>query len=85
MYFPQLKSEEEDMRYFTWTAFLALIMIFAGCGDKANDEGDTGAGNGAAKEMPVEQAPAEEPAAMDEGSDAVPAWQVLEQNVVHSE
>ncbi len=67
------------MRYLTLAFFLTLIMGFAGCADSGNG-GDADAGNGAMEEMG-----AEESAAMDEGSDDTPAWQVLEQNVVHSE
>ena len=70
------------MRYLTLAFFLTLIMGFAGCGDMAGDGGD--AGNGATEEMAMDEAPAEE-AAMEEASDGPPAWQVLEQNVVHSE
>lgn len=76
------------MRYLTLTAFLALIMGFAGCGDMADDNGaEAGAGTGAAPEMTMEAAPAEEPAAMDmeetPEDSSPPQWQVLEQNVVH--
>lgn len=73
------------MRYLSLAFFLTLIMGFAGCGDAGNTGGEAGAGNGTAEEMAMEEAPAEEAAAMDEGSGDVPAWQVLQQNVVHSE
>ena len=73
------------MRNLTWSVFLTLIMVFAGCGDTADDGDEAGAGNGAAGETPMEQAPTEEATAMDEGDSDVPAWQVLEQNVVHPE
>lgn len=69
------------MRYLTLAFFLTLIMGFAGCGDMAGNGGD--AGNGAAEETAMDEAPEE--AAMEEASDGPPAWQVLEQNVVHSE
>ena len=76
------------MRYLSLAFFLTLILGFAGCGDTADTGGDADAGNGAMEEMAMEEAPAEEPAAadaMDEGSGDTPAWQVLQQNVVHSE
>ena len=63
------------MRYLTLAFFLMLIM---GCGDMAGNDG------GATGEMGMEEAPAVE-AAMEEASDGPPQWQVLEQNVVHSE
>ena len=66
------------MRYLTLAFFLMLIMGFAGCGDMAGNDG------GATGEMVMEEAPAGE-AAMEEASDGPPQWQVLEQNVVHSE
>lgn len=72
------------MRYLTLAFFLTLIMGFAGCGDMAGDGGEADAGNGATEEMAMEEAPAEG-AAMEEASDGPPQWQVLEQNVVHSE
>ena len=70
------------MRYLTLAFFLTLIMGFAGCGDMAGDGGD--AGNGAAEGTAMDEAPAER-AGAEEASDGPPAWQVLEQNVVHSE
>lgn len=72
------------MRYLSLAFFLTLILGFAGCGDAGDTGGEADAGNGAAEEMAMEEAPAEEPAA-DDGSGDVPAWQVLQQNVVHSE
>ena len=71
------------MRYLTLAFFLTLIMGFAGCGDMAGD-GGSDAGNGAAEETTMDEAPAEG-AAAEEASDGPPQWQVLEQNVVHSE
>ena len=73
------------MRYLTLAFFLALVMGVTGCGDRSGDGGEAAdAGNGAAGETVMEEAPAEEAAAMDDGSDdSVPQWQVLEQNVVH--
>ncbi len=70
------------MRYLSLAVFLTLIMGFAGC-DMAGDGGDSDAGNGATDEMTMD-APADG-AAMDEAADGPPKWQVLEQNVVHSE
>ena len=70
------------MRHLTLVVFLTLIMGFAGCGDMAD------AGDGAMEEMTMDEGAAmEEDAAMDEGSgdSDTPQWQVLEQNVVHSE
>ena len=73
------------MRHLTYTVFLILIMGFAGCGDMADTGGDAGAGDGANEEMTMEEAPAEEAAAMEEASDDLPLWKVLEQKVIHSE
>ena len=70
------------MRYLTLAIFLALIMGFAGCGDMGDAGGEADAGDGAGEEMAMEEAPAE---AMEEADDGPPQWQVLEQNVVHSE
>ena len=69
------------MRHLTLALFLTLIMGFAGCADTADTGGDAGTGEGATEEMTMEEAPAEEA----EASDGPPQWQVLEQNVVHSE
>ena len=71
------------MRYLTLAFFLTLVMGFAGCGDMAGDGGDAGNGNGAAEEAAMDEAPAE--GAAEAASDGPPQWQVLEQNVVHSE
>ena len=67
------------MRHLTYAFFLTLIMGFAGCGDMG-DEGD-----GAVEETTMEEAPAEEAAMEQAADDGPPQWQVLEQNVVHSE
>ena len=74
------------MRYLSVAFFLTLILGVAGCGDTASTGGEAGAG-GAMEEMAMDEAPAAEAAAdmMGEGSDDIPAWQVLQQNVVHSE
>ena len=71
------------MRHLTYAFFLTLIMGFAGCGDMGDTGGEADAGDGAMEET-MEEASAEE-AAMEEASDGPPQWQVLEQNVVHSE
>ena len=73
------------MRYLTLAFFLMLIMGFAGCGDMSGDGGDAGAGNGATEEMAMDEAPGEEAAMEAASDDGPPQWQVLEQNVVHSE
>ena len=75
------------MRYLSLAFFLTLILGVAGCGDTADTGGDADAGS-AMEETAMEEAPAEEVAAadtMDEGSGDTPAWQVLQQTVVHSE
>ena len=72
------------MRHLIYAFFLVLIMGFAGCGDVADTGGEAGAGDGATEKTTVENAPVEE-AAMDKASDGPPQWQVLEQNVTHSE
>ena len=69
------------MRHLTLALFLTLIMGFAGCGDTADTGADADAGDGAAEEMATDEGSAEEAAS----SDGPPQWQVLEQNVVHSE
>ncbi|MCY4155117.1 MAG: hypothetical protein OXF58_07305 [Gammaproteobacteria bacterium] len=58
-------------------------MGVAGCGDTANTGGGADAGD-AMEDTAMEDAPAAEDM-MDGGSDDMPAWQVLQQNVVHSE
>lgn len=73
------------MRYLTLAFFLTLIMGFAGCGDMGDAGGEADSGDGAMEEMTMEGGAADEGAAMDEASDGPPQWQVLEQNVVHSE
>lgn len=73
------------MRHLTLAFLLALVMGFAGCGDTGDAGGDADAGDGATEEMSMEEAPAEEAAAAEVDPDAPPKWQVLEQNVVHSE
>ncbi len=74
------------MRHLTLVVFLTLIMGFAGCGDMADTGGEADAGDGAVEEMTMDEGAAGE-AAMEEGSgdSDTPQWQVLEQNVVHSE
>jgi len=72
------------MRHLTLVVFLTMILGFAGCGDTADTGGDTG--DGAMEETSMDEGAAMEgEAAMDEGSGDTPQWQVLEQNVVHSE
>ena len=72
------------MRHLTLVVFLTMIMGFAGCGDTADTGGD--AGDSAMEDMSMDEGAAMEgEAAMDEGSGDMPQWQVLEQNVVHSE
>ena len=76
------------MRHLTLVIFLTLIMGFTGCGDMADTGGEADAGDGAMDEMTMDEGAAvEEDTAMDEGSgdSDTPQWQVLEQNVVHSE
>ncbi len=71
------------MRYLSVAFFLTLILGVAGCGDTTSTSGEAGTG-GAMEEMAMDEAPAAEDM-MGEGSDDMPAWQVLQQNVVHSE
>ncbi len=71
------------MRYLSLAFFLTLILGVAGCGDTANTGGGADAGD-AMEDTAMEDAPAAEDM-MDGGSDDMPAWQVLQQNVVHSE
>ena len=71
------------MRHLTLVVFLTMILGFAGCGDTADTGGD--AGDGAMEETMDEGAAMDEDTAMDEGSGDTPQWQMLEQNVVHSE
>ncbi len=74
------------MRHLTLVVFLTMILGFAGCGDTADTGGDADAGDGAMEETSMDEGAAMEgEAAMDEGSGDTPQWQVLEQNVVHSE
>ena len=76
------------MRHLTLVVFLTLIMGFAGCGDMADTGGEADAGDGAMDEMTMDEGAAmDEDTAMDEGSgdSDTPQWQMLEQNVVHSE
>jgi len=71
------------MRYLSLAFFLTLILGVAGCGDTANTGGGADAGD-AMEDTAMEDAPAAEDM-MDGGSDDMPAWRVLQQNVVHSE
>ena len=76
------------MRHLTLVIFLTLIMGFAGCGDMADTGGEADAGDGAMDEMTMDEGAAmEEAPAMDaiSGDSDTPQWQVLQQNVVHSE
>ena len=76
------------MRHLTLAVFLTLIMGFAGCGDMADTGGEADAGDGAMDEMTMDEGAAmEEAPAMDtiSGDSDTPQWQVLQQNVVHSE
>ncbi len=76
------------MRHLTLAVFLTLIMGFAGCGDMADTGGEADAGDGAMDETTMDEGAAmEEAPAMDviSGDSDTPQWQVLQQNVVHSE